>query len=55
MLKRHEGVETHAYECSEGKITVGGGRNIEQRGGRGRSEDEGEYLLEKASESGSTK
>ena len=46
MLKRHEGVETHAYECSEGKITVGVGRNIDQRGGMGLSEDEVEYLLE---------
>ena len=46
MLKRHEGVETHAYECSEGKITVGVGRNIDQRGGIGLSEDEVEYLLE---------
>ena len=33
MLKRHEGVETHAYECSEGRITVACGRNIDQRGG----------------------
>jgi len=46
MLKRHEGVETHAYECSEGKVTVGVGRNIDQRGGMGLSEDEIEYLLE---------
>ena len=46
MLKRHEGVETHAYECSEGKTTVGVGRNIDQRGGMGLSEDEIEYLLE---------
>ena len=30
MLKRHEGVETHAYECSEGRITVACGRNIDQ-------------------------
>ena len=30
MLKRHEGVETHAYECSEGKVTVGVGRNIDR-------------------------
>jgi lysozyme len=35
MLKRHEGVETHAYECSAGKITVGVGRNIDQAGGIG--------------------
>ena len=46
MLKRHEGVETHAYECSEGKITVGVGRNIDQAGGMGLSEDEVDYLLQ---------
>ena len=46
MLKRHEGVETHAYECSEGKVTIGCGRNIDQRGGLGLSDDEIQYLLE---------
>tara|TARA_A100001515_G_scaffold39299_1_gene30965 strand:- start:161 stop:586 length:426 start_codon:yes stop_codon:yes gene_type:complete len=46
MLKRHEGVETHAYECSEGKITVGVGRNIDQSGGMGLSDDEIDYLLQ---------
>ena len=46
MLKRHEGVETHAYECSEGKITVGVGRNIDQAGGMGLSDDEIDYLLQ---------
>ena len=46
MLKRHEGVETHAYECSEGKVTVGVGRNIDQAGGMGLSEDEIDYLLQ---------
>lgn len=46
MLKRHEGVETHAYECSEGKVTVGVGRNIDQKGGMGLSEDEIDYLLQ---------
>ena len=46
MLKRHEGTETHAYECSEGKITVGVGRNIDQQGGMGLSEDEIDYLLQ---------
>ena len=46
MLKLHEGVETHAYKCSEGKITVGVGRNIDQKGGMGLSEDEIEYLLQ---------
>lgn len=46
MLKRHEGVETHAYECSEGKLTIACGRNIDQKGGMGLSEDEIQYLLE---------
>ena len=46
MLKRHEGVETHAYECSEGKITVGVGRNIDQSGGMGLSDDEIDFLLQ---------
>jgi len=45
-LKRHEGVESHAYECSEGKITVGVGRNIDQKGGMGLSDDEIDYLLQ---------
>ena len=46
MLKRHEGVETHAYECSAGKITVGVGRNIDQDGGIGLTEDEIDYPLQ---------
>ena len=45
MLKRHEGVESHAYECSEGKITVGVGRNIDSEGGIGLSEEEIDLLL----------
>lgn len=45
MLKRHEGVESHAYECSEGKITVGVGRNIDSEGGIGLSEEEIDFLL----------
>ena len=46
MLKRHEGVETHAYKCSASKITVGVGRNIDPEGGLGLSEDEVDYLLQ---------
>jgi lysozyme len=48
MLRRHEGVETHAYKCSgtPPKITVGVGRNIDPDGGLGLSDDEIEYLLE---------
>ena len=46
MLKRHEGVESHAYECSEGKITVGVGRNIDSDGGIGLSDEEIDFLLQ---------
>jgi lysozyme len=45
MLKRHEGVETHAYRCSENKITIGVGRNVDKDGGLGLSDDEVDYLL----------
>ena len=45
MLKRHEGVRSHAYKCSENMITVGVGRNIDENGGLGLSEEEIEYLL----------
>ena len=46
MLRRHEGVRSHAYKCSEDMITVGVGRNIDENGGLGLSEDEVDYLLE---------
>ena len=46
MLKRHEGVKSHAYKCSASKITVGVGRNIDPEGGLGLSEDEVDYLLQ---------
>ena len=46
MLKRHEGVETHAYKCSENKITIGVGRNVDKGGGLGLSDDEVDYLLQ---------
>lgn len=46
QLKRHEGVRTHAYECTAKMITVGVGRNIDENGGIGLSDDEIEYLLE---------
>ena len=42
-LKRDEGVRTHPYKCSAGKLTIGVGRNIEDNG---LSESEIEYLLE---------
>lgn len=45
QLRRHEGVRTHAYKCSENKITVGVGRNLDENGGIGLSQDEIDYLL----------
>jgi lysozyme len=44
MLKRHEGVRSHVYLCSEGYETIGVGRNIADSG-LGLSDDEVEYLL----------
>jgi lysozyme len=46
QLKKHEGVRTHAYLCSENKITVGVGRNLDENGGLGLSSDEIDYLLQ---------
>ena len=45
MLKAHEGVETHAYECTANKITIGVGRNIDPKGGIGLSAREIDFLL----------
>ena len=45
MLRKHEGVETHAYKCTADKITIGVGRNIDPAGGLGLSQDEIDYLL----------
>ena len=44
-LKRHEGLRTHAYLCTDGKITVGVGRNVDADGGLGLSISEIEFLL----------
>ena len=46
QLKRHEGVKSHAYKCTANMITVGVGRNIDEHGGIGLSDDEINYLLE---------
>lgn len=46
QLKRHEGVKSHAYKCTVNMITVGVGRNIDENGGIGLSDDEINYLLE---------
>ena len=45
MLKRHEGVRSHAYRCSSNKITVGCGRNIDENGGIGLTDSEIDMLL----------
>ena len=45
QLRRHEGVETHAYMCPSGYITIGAGRNIDPDGGIGLSESEITFLL----------
>ena len=45
MLRKHEGVETHAYVDTVGKVTIGVGRNIDSGGGIGLSDDEIDYLL----------
>tara|TARA_R110000782_G_scaffold232377_1_gene318614 strand:+ start:904 stop:1320 length:417 start_codon:yes stop_codon:yes gene_type:complete len=45
MLRKHEGVETHAYKCTANKTTIGVGRNIDRKGGIGLSNDEIDYLL----------
>ena len=45
MLKRHEGVETHAYKCTADKTTIGVGRNIQKDSGLGLSEEERYFLL----------
>ena len=45
MLKLHEGVRTHAYQCSADKWTIGVGRNIDEDGGLGLSSEEINVLL----------
>ena len=41
-LKRDEGVRLHPYRCSANKLTIGVGRNIEERG---ITMEESDYLL----------
>ena len=43
MLKIHEGYEQYPYKCSLGVVTIGYGRNLEDRG---LSEEEAAYLLQ---------
>ena len=42
MLIKHEGIRVHPYKCSEDKLTIGIGRNLEANG---ISEEEAMYLL----------
>lgn len=42
MLRKHEGLRLYPYNCSEGKLTLGIGRNLDDRG---ITEEEALYLL----------
>jgi len=42
QLRLHEGVEHKPYKCTAGYLTIGVGRNIEERG---LSDDEIDYIL----------
>lgn len=42
QLRLHEGVELKPYKCTAGYLTIGEGRNIEERG---LSDDEIDYIL----------
>lgn len=43
QLKRHEGLRLKAYKCTADKLTIGVGRNLDDRG---ITEAEANYLLE---------
>lgn len=45
-ITNHESSKKYAYKDSLGYLTIGIGRNIDQKGGRGLSGDEIEYLLQ---------
>jgi len=32
MLEKHEGLKLHPYKCTAGKLTIGFGRNLEDKG-----------------------
>lgn len=44
-LKREEGWSSTVYRCSENKMTLGYGRNVDPDGGIGITREEGEMLL----------
>ncbi|WP_339799639.1 glycoside hydrolase family protein [uncultured Marinobacter sp.] len=43
QLERHEGLRLKPYRCTEGKLTIGYGRNIEDNG---ISREEADFLLD---------
>ena len=43
IIKKHEGLRLRPYKCTAGKLTIGYGRNLEDRG---ITALEAEYLLE---------
>jgi len=45
MLRKHEGVETHAYKCTANKTTIGVGRNVDPDGGIGLTDSEIDFIL----------
>lgn len=45
LIKRHEGLKHFVYKCPAGQDTIGYGRNIDNQGGRGISEEEAGMLL----------
>jgi len=45
LIKQHEGFVEHAYKDSEGYLTIGYGRLIDERLGGGISAKEAEFLL----------
>lgn len=46
QLKRDEGFMPYAYECTSGAITLGYGRNVDEKFGGGVSQMEAEFLLQ---------
>lgn len=42
QIKRHEGLKLHPYKCTEGKTTIGYGRNLDDNG---ISQSEAEEML----------
>ena len=43
LIRRHEGLRLRPYHCTANRLTIGYGRNLEDRG---ITEEEAEYLLE---------